>query len=178
MKTLINSDKTIAVDLSLKRFVKDETERILARFADRLTRVEVHLNDVNNLKTGKADKRCLVEARPAGAQPRTTSATATKLAAAIGQALRKMQSNLTSFYGRSSGKAQAKAKTRTAAFLGASVADLATVSKAAKKKTAPAAKKKSAPKKSAANEKEVKLSPRGPKKKHISLVRRQSWPKS
>jgi hypothetical protein len=48
MQTLVNCDKTIAVDLSLKRFVKDETERILARFAGWLTRVEVHLNDVNN----------------------------------------------------------------------------------------------------------------------------------
>ena len=150
MQTFVNSDKTIAVDLSLKRFVKDETERILARFAGRLTRVEVHLNDTNNLKTGKADKRCMVEVRPAGAQPRTTSATATKMATAIGQALRKMQRNLTDFYARRSG--QSKAKKRVAVVLGTRQADLPAVRKAVKK-AAPPAKKQSAGKKAPAKKK-------------------------
>ena len=100
MKIQVNSDKTIAVDASLTRFVEGEVSRVLRRFAARLTRVEVHLSDVDNRKTGQADKRCLVEARPAGARPLSTSAKATKMASAVGDALGKMQRSLTTFLGR------------------------------------------------------------------------------
>jgi ribosome-associated translation inhibitor RaiA len=100
MQIQVNSDKTVSVDASLTRFVKSETERILDSVAAKLTRVEVHLSDVNGRKSGPADKRCLVEARPAGARPLSTSATATRLDTAIGQALRKMQRALRSFFGR------------------------------------------------------------------------------
>ncbi len=40
----------------------------LSRFKKRLTRVEVHLSDVNGPKGGR-DCRCALEARPAGRQP-------------------------------------------------------------------------------------------------------------
>ena len=60
MKIQVNSDKTIAVDASLTRFVEGEVDRVLGRFAARLTRVEIYLSDIDNRKTGKADKRCLI----------------------------------------------------------------------------------------------------------------------
>lgn len=100
MQIQVNSDKTVTLDASLTRFVKSEVERILATAAAKVTRVEVHLSDVNGRKSGPADKRCVVEARPAGARPLSTSASAKKLDAAIGQALRKMQRALRSFFGR------------------------------------------------------------------------------
>jgi ribosome-associated translation inhibitor RaiA len=100
MKIQVNSDRTVSVDASLKRFVKGEAERILDTVAARVTRVEIHLSDVNGRKVGPADKRCVVEARPAGARPLSTSATAKHLDAAIGQALRKMLRALRSFFGR------------------------------------------------------------------------------
>ena len=100
MKIQVNSDKTIAVDASLTRFVEGEVSRVLGRFAIRLTRVEVHLSDVDNRKTGQADKRCLIEVRPAGARPLSASAKATKMASAIGEAMGKMQRSLTTFFGR------------------------------------------------------------------------------
>jgi hypothetical protein len=40
----------------------------LRRFASQITRVEVHVADVNAGKQGSADKRCMMEARPAGRQ--------------------------------------------------------------------------------------------------------------
>ena len=49
MKVLVNSDNTIAKDTSLTRFVAGEVRRVLSRFDTRLTRVEVHLSDINNL---------------------------------------------------------------------------------------------------------------------------------
>ncbi len=100
MKIQVNSDKTIAVDASLTRYVEGEVGRVLGRFAVRLTRVEIHLSDIDNGKTGKADKRCLIEVRPMGAQPLSASATATKMPSAIGEALGKMQRALTTFFGR------------------------------------------------------------------------------
>mgnify|MGYP006172692853 CR=1 FL=1 len=41
----------------------------LARVSSRLTRVEVHLADENAGKGGADDKRCMIEARPAGQSP-------------------------------------------------------------------------------------------------------------
>jgi hypothetical protein len=144
----------------------------LDRFAKRLTRVEVHLSDVDNKRTGKADKRCLVEVRPAGDQPMSASATATTTESAVGEAARKMQRSLTTFFGRK-GRAAAE------------VSPVSKAKKAATKKYSPGtdgkvtgkkrAKKKIATKKAAAK-KTVKLSPRGPKKKGIHQARRKSWP--
>lgn len=48
--------------------VEAEVARLLERFADRITRVEVFLRDVNGQKGGK-DKQCTLEARPRGLDP-------------------------------------------------------------------------------------------------------------
>jgi hypothetical protein len=100
LKIQVNSDNTIAVDASLTRVVVGEVSRVLSRFSKNLTRVEVHLSDVANKDTGQADKRCLIEVRPKGAQPRSASAKATKMPSAVGEALRKMQRSLGTFFGR------------------------------------------------------------------------------
>jgi hypothetical protein len=157
MKIQVNSDRTIALDASLTRFVEGEVSRVLGRFAKRLTRVEVHLSDVDNRKTGQAEKRCLMEARPAGARPRSVSAKGTKMASAVGEALGKMRRSLTTFFGR---------KGRPAAAVSAPVS---TAKKTAARKTTVGRKKK------AAVRKRTKLS-RGPKKKGIYHARRKSWP--
>jgi ribosome-associated translation inhibitor RaiA len=162
MKIQVNSDKTIAVDASLTRYVEGEVDRVLGRFAAKLTRVEIHLSDIDNRKTGKADKRCLIETRPMGAQPLSASATATKMPSAIGEALGKMQRALTTFFGR---------KGRPASTIDTRVSPV--VKTVAKKRTAvqesvtkPVAKKQAQP------------SPRGPKKTGIYQARRKSWPGS
>lgn len=49
--------------------IKTEIRRRFARFENRLTRVEVHLEDVNAERGGGRDKRCLIELRPAGGAP-------------------------------------------------------------------------------------------------------------
>ncbi len=100
LRIQVNSDNTVVVDADLKRFVKGEVDRILANFTDRLTRVEIHLSDINSVRSGPSDKRCLVEARPAGDTPRSASATANDVPAALVQALRKMRRSLTSFFGK------------------------------------------------------------------------------
>lgn len=115
MTIQVNSDKTVAVDARTKAFVQGEVDRILKTFTARLTRIEVHLSDVNSRKSGPADKRCVVEARVAGARPFSTSATANKVPAAIGQALRKMQRSLRTFFGRQGWSAAGPARARKTA---------------------------------------------------------------
>ena len=165
MKIQVNSDKTIAVDASLTRFVEGEVSRVLERFAIRLTRVEVHLSDVDNTKRGQADKRCLIEVRPTGARPMSASAKATEMASAIGAAVGKMQRLLTTFFGR---------RGRPAAAVSAPVSR---TKKTMAKQTTLGTKERAAAKKAkAAVKKPTKLSPRGPKKKGIYQARRKSWP--
>jgi hypothetical protein len=163
MKIQVNSDRTIDVDANLTAWVKEDATRILKRFEAKLMRVEIHLTDIDNQKAGRADKRCLVEVRPAGDNPLTASATTATTESAVDQALRKMQRSLTTFFGR---------KGRPATEVAAQVSK-PQKSTAAK---APVAAKKKAPAKKAAAKKPTKLSPRGPKKKAIFQARRKNQP--
>jgi len=102
MQIQVNSDKTITVDGRVIDFVQSEVKRSLGRFDDRLTRVEVHLSDVNSYKRGWRDKRCMVEARPAGVQPVAVTMAAARVDAAVRGALSKMQRVLDATFGRAS----------------------------------------------------------------------------
>lgn len=175
----VNSDKTIIVDAGVKSFVRGEVSRILARFEDRVTRIEVHLNDINSRKTGPPDKRCLVEARPAGARPITTTAVAKRVDTAIGMALRKMQRSLTSFFGRQSRAsghgvpaARRKPKAKAAESRSTTSARPAKAAKAAAKAT----QSKDTTSGPAAASGTVKATGRSPKKKDIYQARRKAWP--
>jgi ribosome-associated translation inhibitor RaiA len=167
MRIQVNSDKTINVDASLKRSVKDQSRSALDRFAKNLTRVEIHLSDIDNKKTGRADKRCLIEVRPAGDRPLVASATAMTIESAVDEALRKMKRSLTTFFGK---------KGRPAVQISAPLPKATKKKVAARKTAAKTAKQKTGPKKTAAK-KATKLSPRGPKKKGIYQARRKSWPR-
>jgi len=163
MRIQVNSDKTINVDANLTGIIEGEANRVLKRFETKLTRVEVHLSDVDNKKNGRADKRCLIEVRPAGDRPLTASAKAATTEAALGEALGKMQRSLTTFFGR-------KGRPVTEISAPVSTAKKATVSE-----TSVSVNKKTSAKKTAAK-KPTKLSPRGPKKKGIFQARRKSQP--
>ena len=89
-------DKTDAIE----RFVEYKVNTEFERFADQITRVEVHLHDDNGGKAGSNDKRCVMEARPAGMQPlaveyasddldKTIAETAAKLGRAVKKAFDK-----------------------------------------------------------------------------------------
>jgi hypothetical protein len=157
VKIQVNSDNTIVVDAGLTRFVEDEGSRALRRFAGRLTRAEFHLSDVSN-KIGHHDKLCLLEVRPMGARPRTASARATDVQAAVAGALGKMRRSLTTFFGRQGRPATAVQARAAAGEQSVAVTPVADASQ------------------SPSGRKQTKLSPRGPKKKWIYQARRKSWP--
>lgn len=100
MRIQINSDKNVAVDTRVMQYVRTEVNRFLKRFGSKLTRVEVHLSDVNSRKFGVNDKRCMIEARPARHRPLTATNRAQTVRQAVGGALTKLRSGLETFYGR------------------------------------------------------------------------------
>jgi ribosome-associated translation inhibitor RaiA len=69
MTVQINTDKNVEGHDRLKVYIAEELGSALARFEDKVTRVEVHLGDENGGKAGVNDKRCLIEARPVNTQP-------------------------------------------------------------------------------------------------------------
>jgi hypothetical protein len=182
MKIQANSDNTIQVDATLTRFVEDEASRLLDRFAKKLTRVEVHLSDINNTRTGQADKRCLVEARPAGDRPVTADAIAATTESSVTEALKKMQRLLTTFFGKKGRPATEAAAPASEPKTKAAPKKSAAKKSATKKTAQKTAIRKTAARKTAAKKapakKSTKLSPRGPKKKGVYQARRKSWPKS
>jgi ribosomal subunit interface protein len=67
MQILVNPGD-VKSSTAIEQHVLDEVDGALKHFADRITRVEVHLRDLNAHKSG-VDKRCTMEARIAGLQP-------------------------------------------------------------------------------------------------------------
>jgi hypothetical protein len=62
MQVQLNTNRQITVDDQLAHQVETAVESALSRFADQITRVEVHLSDENRHRDGD-DTRCMLEAR-------------------------------------------------------------------------------------------------------------------
>ena len=75
-------------------------EHALARFAEHVTRVEVHLSDENAGKSGPNDQRCLLEARLEGRQPVAVTEHAATMHQALQGAAQKLARLLDSTLGR------------------------------------------------------------------------------
>jgi hypothetical protein len=69
MQIQINTDKNVEGKERLVTFFASELKTELARFDEKITRIEVHLGDENSDKFGLNDKRCLIELRLAKKQP-------------------------------------------------------------------------------------------------------------
>ena len=101
MKIQLNTDGSVEGSEALTASVEADVHAALDRYADRLTRIEVHIGDEDGSKdSGGADKRCLLEARPSGMQPVVVTAFASTAEQACKDATRKMQSLLDSTFGR------------------------------------------------------------------------------
>ena len=98
MQVHVHADRQIQGGESLAHWVEQETLQRLARFREQVTRIEVFLSDENASKPG--DKRCRMEARPAGRQPVGVTADADKLADAFTGAMEKLARALDNDLGR------------------------------------------------------------------------------
>jgi ribosome-associated translation inhibitor RaiA len=101
MQILVDTDHNVEGSEQFSHHIESAVRIALHRYADELTRVEVHLSDENGAKSGNADKRCLIEARPTSRQPVTVSNDAETLQGAFDGAAKKMQHLLESALGRS-----------------------------------------------------------------------------
>ena len=100
MQVLVNSDNNIKASASLSERVEAVVTDSIDRYADRITRVEVHLHDLNGAKKGENDKRCTMDARVAGLAPVAVSHDASTLQEAIDGAADKLERALEHMIGR------------------------------------------------------------------------------
>jgi hypothetical protein len=164
MKILVNSDSSIPMDARLAKYIVGEASELLDRFSDRLTRVEIHISDIDRGKTGKVDKRCLVEVRPTRMKPLVASAQTKDVETSVNQAMRKIVRGLNTTLGKQ-GLLRTVAKPIP-------VVVPAAVARA--RKAALAARVARAAKKAAIEE--AKLKPRAPQKKRVYRARRLARP--
>ena len=100
MQIQFNTDESVDGREALGRHAEDVVQKVLGRFSDEVTRVEIHLSDINGQKAGENDKRCLMEARVAGRQPVAVTELANTLHQAIDGAAQKMKRSLDSTLGK------------------------------------------------------------------------------
>ncbi len=96
----ISTDNNITGSDGLTAHTKETVQKALAHFAEKITRVEVHLSDANAAKSGQDDKQCMIEARLEGRQPIAVTHAAGTLERATKEAADKLKRSLESTLGR------------------------------------------------------------------------------
>ncbi|RUL86712.1 HPF/RaiA family ribosome-associated protein [Tautonia sociabilis] len=100
MHVELTTNNYIEHDADLADRVQAEVDHVLGRFGDQITRVEVHLGDVNSDKKSGIDIRCTMEARIAGHQPLIASHDAASIDEAVSGAAERLERVLDSTFGR------------------------------------------------------------------------------
>lgn len=91
MQIQVNTNNHVPGSEELNRHVEAEVQSALNRFARQITRVEVHISDVNSHKAGADDKRCVIEARLGGLKPVAANHHAPTVRQAIDGAVAKIE---------------------------------------------------------------------------------------
>ncbi|HQZ33072.1 MAG TPA: hypothetical protein PK020_01540 [Ilumatobacteraceae bacterium] len=100
MQVEVRTDHNVGGGDKLTGQIVDDVTAALSRFSEHLTRVEVHLSDENADKGGVGDKRCVIEARPAGLSPVAVTDHGDTVEQACSGALRKLTSLLDTRFGK------------------------------------------------------------------------------
>jgi hypothetical protein len=100
MKFQLNSDNNIQGDERLSEIAEQIVLKELGSFATRVTRTEVHLQDVNGAKGGPEDIRCMIEVRPEGMNPISVENKDVNVEAATKGAAKKLRSILQTEFGK------------------------------------------------------------------------------
>jgi ribosome-associated translation inhibitor RaiA len=90
MQVQVNHDNNVRIGEEVADRLTQVLESSLSQFADRITRVEMHLGDQNAGKHGDSDKRCMLEARLANLAPIAVTHQAESLQMAFEGALQKL----------------------------------------------------------------------------------------
>ncbi|MCB2074989.1 MAG: HPF/RaiA family ribosome-associated protein [Novosphingobium sp.] len=100
MQVQFNSDSSVMGTANVAERIEAQVRDRLARFEDRLTRIEIHVRDENGRKHGADDKACTIEARPRGGR----AIGVTEHAANVDDAARKAATTLAQRLDRHFGK--------------------------------------------------------------------------
>ncbi|WP_119154826.1 HPF/RaiA family ribosome-associated protein [Caldimonas tepidiphila] len=100
MQIQLNTDNNIVGRDELAGRVEASVGDALGRFSDQITRVEVHLGDVNSHKGGGDDIRCMIEARLAGHDPVAVTHQAADIELALNGAIGKVRRALDTVVGK------------------------------------------------------------------------------
>lgn len=100
MQFQLNTDANIQGDDRLAELAEQTVASALGHLTDRLSRIEVHVADVNAAKGGTDDIRCTIEARPEGMQPQSVTHHDATVEAALRGCARKIRSLLDSEFGK------------------------------------------------------------------------------
>lgn len=99
MKVEVSIDTQAADRTGVIASISEEVSSGLKHYRTRLTRVEVHMRDINGPRSG-IDHRCALEARPAGLAPLAVTHEATNTSDALKGAISKMNKLLASTFGK------------------------------------------------------------------------------
>lgn len=94
LQIIVNSSNNIDISAEAKEGISADIEQGIGRFADRLTRVEVHIGDESNNKNTENDKRCMLEARPDGMEAVNVTVFAGSVQDAVKSAVLKLETVL------------------------------------------------------------------------------------
>ena len=100
MRVQINTDGNIGGHEKMIDQVRGSVESALTLMSDHITRVEVHLSNVNGRKRVANDMRCMIEARLEGRRPIAVTHRASTLDQAVGCAIDKLSRRIESSDGR------------------------------------------------------------------------------
>lgn len=100
MQVQVNHDNHVRIGEEVAERLKRVLESSLSQFADRITRIEMHLGDENAGKHGDSDKRCMLEARLANLAPIAVTHQAESLQLAFDGALEKLDRALSHAIGK------------------------------------------------------------------------------
>ena len=100
MQIQVNTDKNIEGSEALAEHVRSVVEKTLKHHADQISRVEVHMGDMNAEKTGQQDHSCTMEARPKGMEPVAATCKAANNHAAVEGAASSLANLLRTRFGK------------------------------------------------------------------------------
>jgi len=100
MTVQINTGENLENNVRTEEYYSERVVKELDRFAEYLTRVEVHFADTNAGKSGPDDKKCTIEARMRGRDPLAVTAQSDKIEKAFDAALDKAKASMTTIVGK------------------------------------------------------------------------------
>lgn len=102
MQVQFNSDSSVMGTENVAERIEAVVRDKLARFEERLTRIEIHVRDENARKGGADDKACTIEARPRGGKPIGVTGYAGKVDDAARKAANTLAQRLERHFGKES----------------------------------------------------------------------------